>query len=273
MNIQSTKKMNDGREIPILGFGTYKIKSGDDTYEAALHALKTGYRHIDTAAMYGNEAGVGRAVRSCGIPRDQIFVTTKVWNSDQGYDRTLRAFDESMRKLALDYVDMYLIHWPVTEHRSETWKALKNIYKDGRARSIGVSNYTIKHLEELADNFGDVPAVNQVEFNPFLYQRDLLHYCKTHDIVLEAYSPLVRARRFDDKRLANMAEKYGKSPAQMLIRWCLERDTVPLPKSSHKDRIEQNADVFDFSIEQEDLKKMDDFNEDFRVAWDPSEVD
>ncbi|MFW5702259.1 MAG: aldo/keto reductase [Bacteroidota bacterium] len=273
MDIQSTRKMNDGLEIPVLGFGTYKIRQGDDTFEAALHALKTGYRHIDTAAMYGNEAGVGRAVRESGIPREEIFITTKVWNSDQGYEPTLRAFDESLAKLKMDYVDLYLIHWPVSGKRTDTWKALQNLYSTGRAKSVGVSNFTIRHLDELADNFESTPAVNQVEFHPWLYQRDLLNYCKKNGILLEAYSPLVRAKKFGEPGLKQIAEKYGKTEAQILIRWSIQHGAVPLPKSTHKSRIEENADIFDFEIDMEDMIKLDDFDEGYRITWDPSDVD
>ncbi len=270
LDSKSRIKMNDGRSIPILGLGVYQSRPGKTTVDAVRAALELGYRHVDTASMYGNEADVGRAVRECGIPRKDVFVTTKLWNDDHGYDEAMRAFDSSVIELGLEYVDLYLIHWPVPKLRLDSWRAMKEIAKSGRAKSIGVSNYTIKHLEELADRLGDVPAVNQVEFSPFLFQRDLLDYCAEKKIVIEAYSPLTRGKRLKDRRVAKVAESLGKSPAQVLLRWCLEKGLVVLPKSTHRERIEENGEIFDFEMSEGDLAVLDDLNEDLHVSWDPT---
>ncbi len=270
LTIESTTTLNNGVEMPMLGLGTWQIRDGKPVRRAIEWALEAGYRHIDTAAMYGNERGVGQAVRESGVPRAEIFVTTKLWNDDHGYDQALRAFDESLRKLDLDYVDLYLIHWPVPGTRQETWRALEKIYKEGRAKAIGVSNYTIRHIEDLLGSAEVAPTVNQVEFHPWLYQKDLLEYCGEHEIQLEAYSPLTKGNRLDNPRVGEIAEKYGKSPAQILIRWALEHDVVVIPKSSDKQHIRDNADVFDFEISEEDLCRLDDLDEDYRCTWDPT---
>ncbi|MGC9357760.1 MAG: aldo/keto reductase [Anaerolineae bacterium] len=285
LTIESTVTLNNGVEIPRFGLGTWQIRDGRPVRRAIEWALEAGYRLIDTAAMYGNERGVGQAVKQSGIPREEIFVTTKLWNNDHGYEPALRAFDESMRKLGLDYVDLYLIHWPVSGLRAETWRALEEIYEEGRARAIGVSNYTIRHLEDLLGGAGTapaanhpsssgrsptVPAVNQVEFHPWLYQKDLLDYCVEHDILLEAYSPLTKGRRLDNPALRELAEAYGKSPAQILIRWALQHDIVVIPKSDDKEHIQENTDVFDFEISERDMCRLDDLDENYHCTWDPT---
>lgn len=273
MDINTDLKLNNGIDIPVLGLGTYKSHPGTETVNAVRYALDTGYRHIDTAALYANEKDVGLAIRQGGIAREKIFITTKVWNSAQGYNNTLKAFDESLKKLNTDYIDLYLIHWPVPESRNETWKALEKLYSDGKAKSIGISNYTINHIEELLKSCGIVPSVNQVELSPFLQQPKLMEYCKEKGIVVEAYSPLTRGKKFKDKRLLGIAEKYSKSPAQIMIRWALQYDTVVLPKSAHPERIKENADVFDFEISPEDMEYIKTFDENFRIAWDPSGIE
>lgn len=285
LTIESTVTLNNGVEMPRVGLGTWQIRDGRPVRRAIEWALEAGYRLIDTAAMYGNERGVGQAVKQSGIPREEIFVTTKLWNNDHGYEPALQAFDESMRKLGLDYVDLYLIHWPVSGLRAETWRALEKIYEEGRARAIGVSNYTIRHLEDLlggtdtvpATNHSSssgrsltVPAVNQVEFHPWLYQKELLDYCVEHDIRLEAYSPLTKGRRLDNPALREIAESYGKSTAQILIRWALQHDIVVIPKSDDKQHIRDNADIFDFEISERDMCRLDDLDEDFHCTWDPT---
>lgn len=272
MKMDSKIKLNNGVEIPALGYGTYKVERGREAFEGTLWALEAGYRHIDTASMYGNESDIGDAVRQSGIPREEIFITTKVWNSDQGFDRTLKAFDASLSRLKSGYIDLYLIHWPVEILRNETYRALESIYAEGRVRAIGVSNFTINHLEELTSKFDTIPAVNQVEFSPYLYQKDLLNYCNSKGILIEAYSPLIRGRKMNDPRLRKIGEKYGKDPAQILIKWGLQHKLVSLPKSSRKDRILSNADVFDFEISPDDMELLDSFNENFRIAWDPSGI-
>ncbi len=273
MDIKSKYTLNNGVEIPYLGLGTYKMAAGNETYNAVRTALDYGYRHIDTASIYGNEAEVGKAVKESGIPREDIFVTTKVWNSEQGYEKTLKAFEKSQKKLGLKYIDLYLIHWPVKEHRKKTWLALEKIYRERLVRAIGVSNYLVSHIHELMDYAEAAPTVNQVEFSPFLYQKELLSVCDANNIKIEAYTPLVRGRKKDDPRLIEISQKYGKTWAQVLIRWALQHELVVLPKSSHTDRIIENGNVFDFYIEDEDMIVLDSMNEDYRVSWDPSDVE
>lgn len=272
MRIETRVKLNDGIEMPIFGLGTFQTRSGRETKDAVLYALKAGYRLIDTAAAYGNEEDVGEAVRQSGISREEIFITTKLWNTDHGFDRALSAFDKSRKKLGLTYVDLYLIHWPEGGLRNETWKALEKLLKDGKCRAIGVSNYTIRHLKELLINLPTIPAVNQVEFHPYLYQKELLEFCREHKIQLEAYSPLTKGRKLTDPGLVRIAEKYSKTSAQILIRWVLQKGVAVIPKSSRKERIEENARVFDFEISPEDMKTLDSFNEDYRTSWDPTDV-
>ncbi len=273
MNIGSKMKLNNGVEIPYLGLGTWQTKAGKETYESVQYALEIGYRHIDTAAIYMNEQDVGRAVNESGIPREEVFVTTKLWNDDQGYDKTLKAFDKSMKKLNFDYIDLYLVHWPVEGKRIESYKALEKLYSDGLCKSIGVSNFTIKHLEELISAVDIIPQVNQVEFHPFLYQKELLGYCNSKNIAIEAYSPLVRGKRSDHPLLKSIAEKYGKTWAQILIRWSLQHNLIVLPKSARYERIKQNADVFDFELSAEDMDALNNINDTLRTCWDPSRVE
>ncbi len=263
LHLQSTIRLNNGVEIPRFGLGTFQSKQGEETYNAVRWALEIGYRHIDTAALYGNEEDVGRAIADSGIPREDIFVVTKVWNDDQGYESTFRALEASLRRLKTDYVDLYLVHWPVKGLRHETWKAMVEIYKQGKARSVGVSNYTIRHLEELLPNTELVPAANQIEFSPFLYRKALLEYCVSHGIVVEAYSPLARAQKLEDPRLVAMAQKYGKTPAQIALRWAIQHDLVVIPKSVRRERILENASIFDFELSPEDMAEMDTWNEDY----------
>lgn len=273
LSLSSRLKLNSNREIPCLGLGVYLLKDGGETYNAVKYALKAGYRHIDTARVYNNEKDVGRAVNESGIDRAEIFLTTKLWNEDQGYDTALYAFDESLRRLSVDYVDLYLIHWPVSEKRRESWRALEEIYKNGGAKSIGVCNYSIKHLEELKEYAQIIPAVNQVEFSPFLYQTELLDYCRKEGIQIIAHTPLGRGQFLDDKRLFRIGEKYVKTPAQVLIRWALELGLCVIPKSAHRERIQMNSEVFDFSLSEEDMKVLGEMNENFRHSWDPNLID
>jgi diketogulonate reductase-like aldo/keto reductase len=259
-------------EMPIFGLGTFLARRGYETRETVTHALHTGYRLIDTAKVYGNERDVGEAVKTSSIPREEIFITTKVWNLDQGYQSTLRACRESLDQLGLEYIDLYLIHWPVKEKRLDTWRALEELLEQGKCRAIGVSNYTIRHLEELLEKAEISPAVNQVEFSPFLYQRDLLEFCRRQGIQVEAYSPLTKGQKLSDPRLVAIAENHGKSPAQVLIRWALQHELVVIPKSVHRERIAANANVFDFSLTAEEMETLDGCNEDFRTSWDPTTV-
>ncbi len=272
LTLSSTKKLNSGVEMPMLGLGVYQTPPGRATEEAVRYALEVGYRRIDTARLYANEESVGRAVRSSGVPREQVFVTTKLWNSDQGYDAALRAGEGSLRRLGLDYIDLYLIHWPVPELRSESWRALVELQRRGVCRAIGVSNYTIRHLKELLDSSDVVPDVNQVEFNPFLYQRDLLDFCNDNGIQLEAYSPLTRGHRLRHPVVLDVARRYSKSPAQVLIRWSLQHGLVVIPKSARPERIKENSEVFDFDITSQDMDRLDALSESLHTDWDPTDA-
>ena len=292
LTIETKLALNDGHFMPQLGLGVWQTRQGAACEAAVLAALEAGYRHIDTAAMYGNEESVGAAVRKSGLPRQDIFVTTKLWNSDHGNPE--RALDTSLRKLKLDYVDLYLIHYPVRERR-QSWRALEALRAKNKARSIGVSNFTIRHLTELLAETETVPAVNQVELHPYLFQRDLLDFCVSRGIVIEAYSPLTKGERLNDPKLVAVAKKYPKtrpssesprsrlplldklsrhsetkSTAQVLIRWALQHGWAVIPKSANRKRIFENADVFDFEITTEDMQLLDRFNEDFRTCWDPT---
>jgi diketogulonate reductase-like aldo/keto reductase len=272
LSLQSRIPLNDGRKIPVLGLGVWQAAPGKETRRAVGYALEIGYRLFDTAKLYGNERDVGAAVRESGIPREEIFVTTKLWNDDHGYEAGLRAFERSRKELGLDYVDLYLIHWPVPRLRHESWKALLKLKEDGLARSIGVSNYTTRHLEELLPASPIPPAVNQVEFHPFLYQRELLEFCRSHQIQLEAYSPLARGRRLDHPVIREVAARYARTPAQVLIRWSLQHGLVVIPKSSRPERIRENAAVFDFDLKSEDLARLDTLDERSHVAWNPDDL-
>jgi diketogulonate reductase-like aldo/keto reductase len=263
LTITSTLRMNNGVEIPRFGLGTWQAEKGSEARQAVLWALEAGYRHIDTAAIYGNEEDVGAAVAESGLPRQDIFVVTKVWNGDQGYDTTLKACEASLKKLKLDFLDLYLVHWPVSGLRQETWRALVKLAEQGLCRSIGVSNFTVRHLDELLTGSPVVPAANQIEFSPFLNRAALKEYCQSRGIVVEAYSPLARSRKLDDPRLVGVANKYGKTPAQVAIRWALQHDLVVIPKSVRKERIVENSAVFDFALSAEDMALMDTFNEDY----------
>ncbi|MEI6816737.1 MAG: aldo/keto reductase, partial [Bacteroidota bacterium] len=238
--------------------------------------IDAGYRHIDTASIYGNEREVGAAIRTSNISRDDLFVTTKVWNDAQGYQSALKAFDVSLQLLNMDYVDLYLIHWPFNgwgankvydiNLRKETWKALETIYASGRAKAIGVCNYTREHLEEMKEYANMQPMVNQIEFHPFWYRKDLMEYCHANNIAVTDYCPLVRGKKLNDERITNIAGKYGKSNAQILIRWGLQHGNIVIPKSARLERIKENIDVYDFEISQEDMNFLDGLNEDFIVV-------
>lgn len=270
-NQQLMTSLNNGVQMPLLGLGVYDMYK-QEAEQAVLWALETGYRLIDTASMYRNETEIGNAVYQSKIDRRDLFITTKVNNADQGYDKTLKAFDTSLQKLNLDYVDLYLVHWPIKFTRKFTWKALERLYHEGRVRAIGVANYLIPFLEELSLETTEIPMVNQVEFSPYLYLEDLLKYCQERKIQLQAYSPLVRGQRMADPRLLSIAEKYQKTPAQIILRWALQLGVSTIPKSSNPDRIKENFDVFDFEISEPDMAYINSFNENFRVVDDPMEL-
>jgi diketogulonate reductase-like aldo/keto reductase len=260
--------LNNGVKMPWLGLGVYKAKDGEEVEQAIHYALKAGYRLIDTAAFYQNEAGVGRAIAKADVAREDLFVTTKVWNSDQGYESTLQAFETSRKKLGLEYVDLYLIHWPVKGKYKETWKALQKLYKEGFVRAIGVSNFQVHHLEDILQDSDVVPAVNQVEYHPLLTQKEVHNFCKAHNIQLEAWSPLMRGN-LDNDVLKEISDKYGKTPAQIVIRWDLQNGVVTIPKSVRESRIIENANVFDFELNAEDMAKIDALNKNHRFGPDP----
>jgi diketogulonate reductase-like aldo/keto reductase len=268
----SRAELNNGIEIPVLGLGVYGCPPGRPTQEAVAFALGCGYRHVDTAKIYRNEADVGEAVRASPLPREEVFITTKLWNDDHGYEAALRAFEGSLKTLGLEYIDLYLIHWPVKGLRAESWRALATLLERGRTRAIGVSNYTIRHLEELLAASPIPPAVNQVEFSPFLYQEELLDYCRRHGIQLEAYSPLTKGRRLGDPTLVEVARKHHRTPSQVLIRWALQHGLVVIPKSQRLEHIRENFSVFDFSLSPADMAQLDGLSEDYRTSWDPSDV-
>lgn len=274
LSLTTPVQLNNGVEMPIFGLGTFLSERGDATRKAVLDALEAGYRHIDTAAIYGNEADVGAGVRESGIPRAEIFVTTKVWNDEQGYDSTLRAFDASLDRLKMEYVDLYLVHWPVTGKRADTWRALNHLYEQKRCRAIGVSNYTIRHLKELAAQRASpiVPMVNQFELHPFNTRKELIAYCQENGIAVTSYSPLARGRKLASPALVAIAARYHKTPAQVAIRWVLQQNIIVIPKSVHHERIFENAQVFDFEITPADMELLDGLDENFSVVppdWAP----
>ena len=253
--MKNTVLLNNGREIPALGFGVYQVPPGKVTEDSVTLALKAGYRHVDTARFYGNEKSVGNAVRASGIPRSEIFVTTKLWPVD--YFNVQRAFDESFHKLNLEYIDLYLMHFPLPLMNKRVWRQLEEIQKTGKARAIGVSNFTVPMLERLLRGTTIVPAVNQVRFSPFSFKKGLLEFCAEKGIVVEAYSPLTRGKRLNDAVLEVMARKYGKSSAQLLLRWAVQHGLVVLPKSTNEKRITENAQIFDFVIGVDDMHVLD----------------
>ncbi|WP_347838410.1 aldo/keto reductase [uncultured Draconibacterium sp.] len=262
--------LNNGLKMPWLGFGVFQITDGNEVVSSVKEALSVGYRSIDTAAVYNNETGVGKAIKESGIAREDIFLTTKVWNSEQRKSRTLPAFEESLERLQTDYVDLYLIHWPVDGFYIETWKAMEEIYKSGRAKSIGVSNFMDYHLDDLLPNCEVVPAVNQIEYHPYLVMSDLYDYCNSRDIRIEAWSPLMQGHIINVEPLQKLAEKYGKTPAQITLRWNIQKGVVTIPKSVQPQRILENAQIFDFEISFADMKVIDALDSGKRFGPDPN---
>ena len=269
-------RLNQGTEIPLLGLGVYQAEPGPTTERAVRWALEAGYRHVDTATYYGNESDVGRAVRASGLPRGDVFVTTKLWYTDHGFDRAKRAARASLGRLGLEYIDLYLIHWPRAESpemRQASWRALEELQREGVARAIGVANYSVRHLEELLRHARVVPAVDQVEFHPFVFDPELLGFCERHGIRLEAWAPLTRGQQFDDPTVRAVAEAHGRTPAQVLLRWGIEHGVIEIPKSVHRDRIEENARIFDFSLSPAELARLDGRRGGPRIgAWNPADI-
>lgn len=270
-DVSDAVTLHNGVKMPWLGLGTWKSAEGAEVERAVRAALDLGYRHVDTAAVYGNERGVGRAVLESGVPREQVFVTTKVWNDAQraGPATVKRAFDESLRRLDMDYVDLYLVHWPVKGKYKDAWRALEEIYATGRAKAIGVSNFMVHHLNDLLAVVDVVPMVNQVEFHPRLLQRELLELCRQNDIIEVAWSPLMRGKVEAIRELRDVAEKYGKTPAQVVLRWDLQHGVATIPKSVRRERLSENAEIFDFALSPQDMATIDSLERGQRTGPDP----
>ncbi|OAJ73638.1 glyoxal reductase [Brevibacillus sp. SKDU10] len=276
-NLQDTTTLHNGIKMPWFGIGVFKVEEGSELVAAVKSAIKHGYRSIDTAAIYGNETSVGQAIHESmqeeNISREDLFVTSKVWNADLGYEATLAAFETSLNKLGLEYLDLYLIHWPVEGKYKEAWRALEKLYKDGRVKAIGVSNFQIHHLEDLMGEAEIKPMINQVEFHPYLTQKELITFCRTHDIQMEAWSPLMQGQLLDNPVLQEIADKHGKTVAQVILRWDLQHGVVTIPKSTKEHRIVENASVFDFELTQEEMDRIDSLNQNHRVGPDPDNFD
>ncbi len=264
MKLESVLKMNNGVEIPIVGYGTYLIPD-DQVCNSVVEAIEVGYRHIDTAAVYENETGVGLGIKKSGIEREKLFVTSKVWNTERGYETTKKAFADTLARMGLDYLDLYLIHWPANtkqfgdkakELNAETWRAMEELYEEGKIKSIGLSNFMPHHIEELMETAKIKPMVNQIEVHPGWTQLDVVNYCNKHDILVEAWSPLGHKAAIENDELKLIADKYNKTVAQVCVRWCLQVGTIPIPKTASKKRMVENVDVFDFKLEEEDVLKI-----------------
>ncbi|CAI2165198.1 16702_t:CDS:2 [Funneliformis geosporum] len=276
LTLSSSATLNDGHKIPLLGLGVYQAPKGIPTQNAVTWALEAGYRHIDTATLYDNETDVGIAVNKSEIPREEIWITTKVWNSDQGYKKTLQAAERSLEKLNTDYIDLLILHSPLPgpQLRKESYDALQKLVRLGKVKSIGVSNYGVTHLKELLNQNPEIkPAVNQVEIHPWLTRNDIVTFCAQNDILVEAYSPLTKGNKLKDKKLVKIAQKYNKTSAQILIRWGLQHGYITLPKSINKDRIIENVNVYDFEIEEDDMESLDKLDQHLVTGWDPTICD
>ncbi|KXZ20943.1 glyoxal reductase [Bacillus nakamurai] len=271
-SLKDTVKLHNGVEMPWFGLGVYKVENGSEAADSVKAAIKNGYRSIDTAAIYKNEEGVGEGIKASGVARDELFITSKVWNEDQGYEKTLDAFEKSLERLGLDYLDLYLIHWPGKDKYKDTWRALEKLYKDGKIRAIGVSNFQVHHLEELLKDAEIKPMVNQIEFHPRLTQKEVRDFCKAQGIQVEAWSPLMQGQLLDNDVLSQIAEKHNKSVAQVILRWDLQNEVVTIPKSIKEHRIIENADIFDFELSQEEIEKINALNKDERVGPNPDEL-
>lgn len=268
-SLQDTVTLNNGVKMPIMGLGVFKVEDGNVVTEAVKAAIQNGYRSIDTASFYDNEAGVGKGIKDSGVPREDLFITTKVWNSDHGYENTLKAFDISLEKLGLEYLDLYLIHWPVRGKYVETWKALEKLYHEGKVKAIGVSNFNIHHLEDILREGEVKPVINQVEYHPHLTQVELREFCEREGIQLEAWSPLKKGELLGDPVIQRLAEKHQKTPAQIILRWDIQNNVLTIPKSIKEHRIIENADIFDFSLEEEDMQEINGLNINSRSGADP----
>jgi diketogulonate reductase-like aldo/keto reductase len=271
-DLESTVELSNGVAIPWVGLGVFKSPPGRETEQAVRWALEIGYRHVDTAAYYQNEQDVARGLRASGVPREKVFITTKVWNSDQGFAQTLKAFDRSRKNLDVDVVDLYLVHWPVRGKFTDTWKAMEKLLADGKVRAIGVSNFLVHHLEELMRTSSVRPVVNQVEFHPFLVQKELLDFDARSGIRHQAWSPLTRGRRLDDTVITEIARKHGKTPAQVVLRWDLQLGVVTIPKSVHRERILENSLLFDFQLDTDDMARISGLDAGARIGPNPDTI-
>ncbi|GAB6123100.1 aldo/keto reductase [Dysgonomonas termitidis] len=268
-------KLNNGVQMPWIGLGVFRIEDNNEAQRVVETALKVGYRHIDTAMYYHNEEAVGKAIKNSGIPREEIFVTTKMWNADQRSGKVKEAFEASLKRLNLDYLDLYLIHWPVEGRFVETWKKFEEIYQSGKVKAIGVSNFKQHQLEILLQETTIVPAINQIELHPYLIQQSDLDFCKKAGIQTEAWSQFAANQTglFEEKILADLAAKHSKSPAQIILRWDYQRGVVTIPKSANEKRMAQNLDIFDFELADEDIKAINSLNKNMRIGPDPDHVD
>lgn len=273
ISLDTTVALHGNVQIPLLGFGTFKVKEGQDVEQAVATALDLGYRHIDTAMIYRNEEGVGRAIAASGFDRSEIFVTTKVWNSDQGYEPTFAAIDASLGRLGTDYVDLYLVHWPKPAHTVETWRAMEEIQASGKARAIGVSNFMTHHLDLLLENANVIPSVNQIQFHPHLQSPDLVEYCDERGIVIEAWGPLKQGLIMDDAELAAIAGAHSVTVPQVVLRWMLQRGVVAIPKSVTPSRIAENADLYGFELSADEMATINAMDRDDRVGPHPDHID
>ncbi|MEB2627684.1 aldo/keto reductase [Peribacillus frigoritolerans] len=276
-NLQDTTTLHNGVKMPWFGLGVFKVEEGPELVNAVKVAIKHGYRSIDTAAIYENEEGVGQGIREglkeAGISREDLFVTSKVWNADLGYESTIAAYEKSLQKLGLEYLDLYLIHWPVEGKYKEAWRALETLYKEGKVKAIGVSNFQIHHLKDLMEDAEVKPMVNQVECHPRLTQKEVQAFCKEQGIQLEAWSPLMQGELLDNDVLQAIATKHGKSVAQVILRWDLQNGIVTIPKSTKEHRIVENSSVFDFELTEEEMNQIDGLNQNHRVGPDPDNFD
>lgn len=273
INITSTARLHNGIEMPWFGLGVFQMRDGKQVQDAIQYAIDLGYRSIDTAAIYRNEMGVGDALHKISVNRSEIFLTSKVWNAEQGYDSTLKAFDASLKRLKTDYLDLYLVHWPVKGKFLETYNALENIYHSGRAKAIGVSNFMIPHLKELLDHCQIIPMVNQIEFHPHLQQPELVNFCQSNDIFIEAWSPIMKGRIDSLSELENMSKKYNKSYAQITLRWEIQRGVIVIPKSVNPSRIKENANIFDFELTRKEMEFINSLDINSRYGPDPNNFD